>query len=77
MLPGIKELAEKAFDLPVRIGIPYRFRGLGDVVKNPIYATATGLILYGWKHGSPIMAEKPRLIQRIFETMRDWFREFW
>jgi len=77
LLPGIKELAEKAFDLPVRIGVPYRFRGLGDVVKNPIYATATGLILYGWKHGTPVIEEKPRLIHRIFETMRGWFRDFW
>lgn len=77
LLPGIKELAEKAFDMPVRIGVPYSFRGLGDVVKNPIYATATGLILYGWKHGGPVTVEKPNLLNRVIEAMKDWFREFW
>ncbi|MCK8600405.1 cell division protein FtsA [Desulfoferrobacter suflitae] len=77
LLPGIKELAEKAFDMPVRIGVPYSFHGLGDVVKNPIYATATGLILYGWKHGSPVVREKPKLLNRVIETMKGWFREFW
>ena len=77
LLPGIRELAEKAFDMPVRIGVPYRFRGLGDVVKNPIYSTATGLILYGSKHGTPIAPEKPSLINRVIEAMKDWFREFW
>lgn len=51
LLPGIRDLAERVFDLPVRVGVPYRFGGLGDVVKNPVYATATGLLLYGWQHG--------------------------
>jgi len=77
LLPGIKELAEKAFDMPVRVGVPYSFRGLGDVVKNPIYATATGLILHGWKHGGPVAMEKPNLFNRVVEAMKDWFREFW
>ncbi len=77
LLPGIKELAEGAFDMPVRVGVPYSFRGLGDVVKNPIYATATGLILHGWKHGGPVAMEKPNLLNRIIEAMKDWFREFW
>ena len=77
LLPGIRELAEKAFDMPVRIGVPYRFRGLGDVVKNPIFATATGLILYGRKQGAMVLTEKPSLSNRVIEGIKDWFREFW
>ncbi|ROQ93256.1 cell division protein FtsA [Desulfosoma caldarium] len=68
LLPGIRDLAERVFDLPVRIGVPYRFGGLGDVVKNPIYATATGLLLYGWQHG-------PRLRQRSSEE--SWWHRGW
>ena len=60
LLPGIRELAEKLFDLPVRIGVPYHFGGLGDVVKNPIYATATGLLLHGKKHGGQAPVEEHR-----------------
>jgi len=77
LLPGIRELAEKAFDMPVRIGVPYRFRGLGDVVKNPIFATATGLILYGRKQGAMVTPEAPSLFNRVIEGIKDWFREFW
>jgi len=77
LLPGIRELAEKVFDLPVRIGVPYRFGGLGDVVKNPIYATATGLLLYGRKHGSRGPLEEPGLLKKVVTSMRRWFKEFW
>ena len=47
MLPGIRELAEKVFGLPVKIGLPMGIVGLQDNVSNPIYATAVGLVKYG------------------------------
>lgn len=68
LLPGIRDLAERVFDLPVRVGVPYRFGGLGDVVKNPVYATATGLLLYGWQHG-------PRMSQGSLEG--SWWHRTW
>jgi len=77
LLPGIRELAERVLDMPVRIGVPYRFGGLGDVVKNPIYSTASGLLLYGRKHGSRGPLEEPSLFKKVLESMRRWFREFW
>lgn len=46
LLKHLSELAEEIFDLPVKLGIPVGFRGLVDLVKSPIYATAVGLILY-------------------------------
>lgn len=83
LLPGIRELAERVFDMPVRIGIPYRFGGLGDVVQNPIYATATGLILYGWKNGrgtiipaASAKSGKPNVFKRLLESIVHWFKEF-
>lgn len=78
LLQGIRELAERTFDMPVRVGVPYRFGGLGDMVKNPIYATGTGLLLYGAKQGGvrrPI--EEPNLFVKVLATMRRWFKEFW
>jgi len=44
---GLATLAEEVFHQPVRIGIPSHVSGLSDVVKNPIYATAVGLLLFG------------------------------
>jgi cell division protein FtsA len=77
LLPGIRELAEKVFDMPVRIGIPYRFGGLGDVVKNPIYATATGLLMHAKKRGVRAPLEDPNMFKKILASMKRWFREFW
>jgi cell division protein FtsA len=77
LLPGIRELSEKLFDLPVRIGVPYHFGGLGDVVKNPIYATATGLLLHGRKYGGQAPAEESGSVGNMFSAIKRWFRGLW
>jgi cell division protein FtsA len=77
LLPGIRELSEKLFDLPVRIGVPYHFGGLGDVVKNPIYATATGLLLHGRKYGGQAPAEESGTVGNMFSAIKRWFRGLW
>ena len=46
-MEGAVELAEEIFHMPVRLGVPHSFKGLSDVVRNPIYSTAVGLLLYG------------------------------
>jgi cell division protein FtsA len=47
LMPGIKEIAQQVFDLPVRIGAPYGIRGLSEPVSSPIYSTGVGLLLFG------------------------------
>jgi cell division protein FtsA len=46
-LPGVQELAEEVFEMPVRLGLPHGVGGVRDVAKNPGLATAVGLLLYG------------------------------
>jgi cell division protein FtsA len=48
LLEGMEEVAEEIFDLPVRRGDPTGVGGLVDRVATPDYATAVGLILYGY-----------------------------
>jgi cell division protein FtsA len=48
-MEGVSELAEEIFHMPVRIGLPQGVEGLQDVIRNPIYSTAVGLLLYGKK----------------------------
>src|SRR3972149_2753010 len=48
-MEGAVELAEEIFHMPVRVGIPQFVSGLSDVVKNPIYSTGVGLLLFGQK----------------------------
>ena len=72
-MEGAVELAEEIFHMPVRIGIPQHVSGLVDVVKNPIYSTGVGLLLFGRKQMqegfSPLKASGG-----ILERMKSWFQ---
>ncbi|NQD37018.1 cell division protein FtsA [Permianibacter sp. IMCC34836] len=46
-MQGVIELAEEVFHVPVRLGVPQYVSGLSEVVRNPIYATGVGLLMYG------------------------------
>lgn len=46
-MEGVIELAEEIFHMPVSMGVPRNVAGLKDIVRNPIYATGTGLLQYG------------------------------
>lgn len=46
-MEGAIELAEEIFHMPVRLGAPQGIKGIGDVVRNPVYSTAVGLLVYG------------------------------
>jgi cell division protein FtsA len=45
-MEGVVELAEEIFHMPVRLARPIGVSGLVDVINNPIYATAVGLLQY-------------------------------
>jgi cell division protein FtsA len=73
---GLVELAEEIFHMPVRLGIPQYVRGLNDVVRNPVYATGVGLLLFGRQH-SPL-DERHSLsgvgIRGVWAKMKNWFQ---
>jgi cell division protein FtsA len=48
-MDGLVEMGEFIFDIPVRRGIPGKVGGLTDIVRSPMYATAVGLVLYGYE----------------------------
>ena len=50
-MEGVVELAEEIFHMPVSIGKPKQVSGLADIVRNPIYATAVGLLQHGVSQG--------------------------
>lgn len=71
-MEGAVELAEEIFHMPVRLGVPQGIRGLDDVVRNPVYATGVGLLLYGLKKqngatfaGSAVEENKPPMFERL------------
>nr|WP_299240278.1 cell division protein FtsA [uncultured Halomonas sp.] len=74
-MEGVVELAEEIFHMPVRIACPQNVRGLADVVRNPIYSTGVGLLLYGMreaKHGQTrAVAAQPRREEGSRRTVTD------
>jgi cell division protein FtsA len=77
LLPGIREVAEQVFDMPVRIGVPQGLGGLADVVQNPMYSTAAGLLLHAQRHGATnaIAPKSPNILARLFGSLLSWIRE--
>ncbi len=62
--------------MPVRLGVPQHVAGLVDVVRNPIYSTGVGLLLYGLRHGNERRGDV-RLnagARGIWERMKGWFQ---
>jgi cell division protein FtsA len=53
ILPGMSEVAEQIFDLPVRIGPPDGIHGLADPGSAPQFATAIGLAMYSARNRPP------------------------
>ena len=48
-MEGVVELAEEVFHMPVSLAVPSGVAGLQDIVRNPIYSTGVGLLMYGWR----------------------------
>jgi len=74
--PGVAEMAEAVFEMPVKIGSPRGVGGLTDEVRTPRFATAAGLVLYGYQQIGRV-APRPAVSARAgsgFHKMRSWFR---
>lgn len=78
LLPGMIEMAEEVFGMPVRLGVPIHVGGLIDVVSSPIYATGVGLVLYGMKRQDKnfFRSRESNLFHKVKNRMVDWVSEF-
>jgi len=78
ILPGMPELAEQVFNLPVRRGNPLDIGGLTDVVNSPVYATGVGLVKYGCTNQQmqSFKIGDKNVFERVTERMKAWFSEF-
>jgi cell division protein FtsA len=76
-LKGIEKLAAEKLGLPVRVGHPKNINGPAAVVKNSVYATGVGLLLYAAKREKQMNVDMPRGadISVIADRVRHWFKE--
>lgn len=74
VMPGMAELGEEVFHMPVRVGAPQYDGSLADVVCQPRYATAMGLVMEGAaqrRRGQQV--REPRSVKQMFGRMKTWF----
>jgi cell division protein FtsA len=75
-MEGAIELAEEIFHVPVRLGLPAQVKGLSDVVRNPIYSTSVGLLLYARENSAPATrgAVIGGNVAGILSRMKNWVK---
>ena len=74
-MEGAVELAEEVFHMPVRQGVPQYVTGLPDVIRDSIYSTAVGLLLFGNENRSlKINISLNNTKKGLFARMKSWFQ---
>ncbi|HLA32122.1 MAG TPA: cell division protein FtsA [Pseudomonas sp.] len=75
-MQGMVELGEEIFHMPVRIGQPQYHGGLSEVVRNPRYATAVGLLLLGLQQQRQYELTQAQIgsLHGLIERMKSWFK---
>ncbi|HVA36619.1 MAG TPA: cell division protein FtsA [Candidatus Dormibacteraeota bacterium] len=76
LLPDLDAAAQEFFGLPARVGVPQNVGGLTETVRNPTYATAVGLVIFG-----PNSEHAPRASRRsasgLFGRLSSWLSDLW
>ena len=74
VMPGMVELGEEIFHMPVRLGSPKYSGSLADVVQSPRFSTSFGLLLEAQaqrKRGQKIKEKQG--VKDVFDGMKSWF----
>jgi len=74
-LPGMPELAEQVFDLPVRRGIPTGVTGMVEAISDPRFATGVGLAQHAFWNDAKAHVAGDGLLGRISVGIRRWIEE--
>ncbi len=78
LMPGMVELAEFVFDLPVKRAQPEHHEGFGELVASPIYSTGVGLVLWGAQdrqNFSKKSVMSSTAVSRVKDQLKTWFGE--
>ncbi len=74
-MEGVVELAEEIFHMPVSLGIPKHVSGLKEIVRNPVYATGVGLLLYGKRREEESLQRGRGRSSGLVKRVRRWMTE--
>ena len=76
-LAGLRDLADRLLQLPVRIGMPQRLHGLMETISSAAYATSVGLLLWGMQQEAAL-EQTPEVVgpRGWQERVSGWLRVF-
>lgn len=66
-MEGLIKLAEEEFNMPIRRGTPDKIENFSEVIANPSYSSAVGLLQFGLNNSSP--GSKPLKLDKNFNFM--------
>ncbi|MFO7883547.1 MAG: cell division protein FtsA [Desulfobacteraceae bacterium] len=77
LLDGISEIVESVFSVPVRVGQPEEIGGLKDIVKNPVFSTGVGLVLFGAENRADLELDgfQKNIFAKLLSRMKQWFKD--
>ena len=76
VMPGMIELGEEVFHMPVRLGIPRYHGALADVIQSPRFATSYGLLLEAaTQRKRGLKVSETYGVKQIFGRMKAWFEK--
>ena len=73
-IPGIIELAERIFGLPVRQGVPNNVIGNPEIINNPIFATGIGLLYSKKEKQRSKRSYASSAVSGVLSRMKEWFQ---
>lgn len=80
LLPGISEVAEQVLNLPSRLGSPHYEGELADMVNDPSYSAAIGLLSYAtekYSIGRSYKISKRKIgLGNFFGRIISWLKDF-
>lgn len=75
-MQGVVDLAEEIFHAPVSLAAPTSNTGLADIVRNPIYATGVGLLMYGQEQREQLGRRNGRSLGGgMLSRMKQWLTD--
>ncbi|MGB9673033.1 MAG: cell division protein FtsA [Anaerolineales bacterium] len=81
LLPGMRQLANRLFNVPVRIGKPEGLIGMADRLDSPAFSTSVGLLKWALLYNEfvPPETHKSSSFQlpgnsQAWETLKEWLR---
>ncbi len=80
LLPGISEVAEQVLNLPSRLGRPHYEGELADMINDPSYSEAIGLLSFAtekYSIGRSFQLTKRKTkVKNIFTKIISWLKDF-